>query len=69
MTLTEALKAYTSKGAAAINRDSDLGMLKAGYLADIVVIDGPVFTESPEKISRRKPVMTISGGNIVYEKK
>ncbi|MDO4869726.1 MAG: amidohydrolase [Bacillota bacterium] len=69
LTLAEALQIYTYGGAQALNRDDDLGTLEAGKLADLVVLDQNLFDiEDPMDILNVKPVMTMVGGEVVYEK-
>jgi predicted amidohydrolase YtcJ len=68
VTLGEALKAYTDGSSHAVNAYNELGTLTAGKYADIAVIDGPMFGETPEAIRGRKAQMTISAGKIVYKR-
>ena len=66
LTLPEILKIYTIGSACAINRDSDLGTLEPGKLADIVVLDRNLFDVDASEILDTKPIMTMVDGKIVY---
>ena len=44
------------------------GSLEAGKCADIVVMEQDVFQTAPEKLFETNVYMTISDGEIVYEK-
>lgn len=68
ITLSEALAAYTSGSAYVYERDSDLGTLEAGKLADIVVVNKNIFEIPDTEIQHCDVVMTIMDGKIVYRK-
>jgi len=42
------------------------GMIKNGYLADIVIIDNDLLTIPENEIMKTKVDYTITGGTIVY---
>ena len=44
------------------------GRIKAGQLADIVVLDKDIFTCDPMEIRDILPVMTMIDGKVVYRK-
>ena len=44
------------------------GMLKTGYLADVVVLNNDLEKTQPEEMDSVKPVMTICDGRIVWER-
>lgn len=67
ITLEEALHAYTSTNAWAMHREDRLGMLREGYLADMVLLDQDIFAIPPEELGEVKPRATIVGGQVVYE--
>lgn len=67
VTLAETLRAYTFGGAYASHREHELGMLKEGMLADIVVLDRDLFAGSVEDIPAAQLLMTMMDGKIVYE--
>jgi len=68
ITLAEAIEAYTMGSAYAENYESKLGSLRAGKLADVVILDADIFAIALEKLKDVKPTATIVGGKIVYQK-
>ena len=66
-TLFEALKCYTYGGAYNALREDEIGSLKSGYFADIVVIDKDLFAIDESELINRKVIMTVMDGNIIYE--
>ncbi|HEX9484226.1 MAG TPA: amidohydrolase, partial [Gemmatimonadaceae bacterium] len=69
ITVEEALRAYTRGGARAGFQDRDLGELKAGRLADLVMLDRDITRIPPETIREAHVVLTMVGGRIVYQAK
>jgi predicted amidohydrolase YtcJ len=67
ITLDEALRAYTAGSAYAMFAERSRGMLKAGYKADIVLLDRDITTIRPEDIAGAGVRATIVGGKVVYE--
>lgn len=67
VTREEALIAHTRSNARILFRDSDLGTLEAGKLADLVVLDRDYMTISADEIFDIQPVMTMVGGRVVYD--
>jgi predicted amidohydrolase YtcJ len=63
--LTTALAAYTA-GSAHVNGLDDAGSLRAGNLADLVVLDRDVFTAPPEDIASARVERTYVGGRLVH---
>jgi predicted amidohydrolase YtcJ len=68
MTRMEALRSYTYNGAYSMFEESELGSLAPRKLADIVVLDGDIMTESPAKILKTNVVYTILDGKIAYHR-
>jgi predicted amidohydrolase YtcJ len=65
----EALKALTSWSAYAAFEDTRQGKLLPGYLADLTILDtNPVVCE-PSEILAAKVLMTIVGGEVVWQDK
>jgi predicted amidohydrolase YtcJ len=64
----DALIAFTRKNAPFVFQENNLGSIQPGKLADLVVLDRDYLTISADNIGEIKPVMTIVGGRIVYEK-
>jgi predicted amidohydrolase YtcJ len=71
MSIEEAVRAYTSWSAYASFRENETGVIEPGRWADLTVMDIDPFStadQRPEHILDGQIVMTIVGGNIVYEK-
>lgn len=66
-TVFEALHGYTFGGAYAGHRETELGCLKPGYLADIVIMDRDLATLAPEDLDRSRAAITFCGGQITWE--
>jgi predicted amidohydrolase YtcJ len=66
ITVDEALRAYTSANAWGMYWDQDVGVIKPGYQADLVVIDRDLKAIAPEQIREAKVVATVVGGNVVF---
>ncbi|MBT1089938.1 amidohydrolase [Streptomyces sp. Tu102] len=63
--LTEALTAYTA-GSAHVNHLDDTGEVRAGALADLVVLDRDPFDGPAQEIARTRVARTYVGGAQVY---
>ncbi len=68
ISVEEALSAYTRGSAAAAFDEHHLGMLRAGYLADFVVLSEDVLRIDPKRIGEVKVEMTVVGGRVVYSR-
>ncbi|MGE7692662.1 amidohydrolase [Lysinibacillus sp. NPDC094177] len=66
ITLAEALKAYTKGSAYSTFRETDLGTLEVGKLADIIVLDKNLFEVENKEILQTKVLLTIMDGEVVY---
>lgn len=66
ITVEEALRAYTAAGAWAGFDESNRGVLAAGRLADIVIIDRDIRDVDPVLIRDARVTTTIVGGRVVY---
>jgi len=66
--LEEAIKGYTLNGAYAEFAEGRKGSLVEGKYADIVVLSDNLFEILPVDISHTQVLMTIVGGEIVYQK-
>ncbi|MCB0549274.1 MAG: amidohydrolase [Phaeodactylibacter sp.] len=62
----EALRCYTSANAYAGFQEDKLGILKAGYLADFVILSENIFEIAPEKIKEVEVVRTVVNGAAVF---
>ncbi|MFF8693797.1 amidohydrolase [Streptomyces sp. NPDC015144] len=63
--LQTAVAAYTA-GSAHVNGLDDAGSLRAGHLADLVVIDRDIFTGPAEEIAQARVERTYVGGRLVH---
>lgn len=69
LTIEESLKSYTKHAAFAEFSEHEKGILKEGYLADLVILEKNVFElEDPHQIWNVTVQYTILGGKIVYQK-
>jgi len=66
ITVAEALAAYTRDAAYAEFMEDRKGILRPGYLADLVVLSGDLLSIPPEEIPRARVERTIVGGRTVY---
>ena len=67
-TLSETLAAYTKDGAYTEFSEHDKGQLKAGMLADLVLLDGDITRTPPEELARVQADLTICGGQVVFQR-
>ncbi len=65
--LMDSIHAFTAAGAVMEFMEDRKGMLKAGYLADVVVLDSDLEDTDPNKMRNVKPVMTLCDGRVVFE--
>ncbi len=68
ISIQEAIKCYTLNSAYAEFTEKDKGSIEPGKFADFAVLSDNLLTIDPEKIKDVKALMTIVGGNIVYER-
>jgi predicted amidohydrolase YtcJ len=67
--LEEAVRLYTWESAYAEFMEDRKGMLRTGYLADIVIFDRDLTNVPPEEILTAQIYYTIVGGRIVFQNK
>jgi len=67
LTLEELLVGYTRDAAYAEFQEHQKGQLKAGYLADMVLLSEDIFKTRPEELNAVKPLFTMVAGELVYE--
>jgi predicted amidohydrolase YtcJ len=67
LTMEEAIKFYTLGSAYAQFMDDRKGIIKKGYLADIVIVDKDLLTIPESEIMKTKVDYTIVGGKVVYD--
>jgi predicted amidohydrolase YtcJ len=68
LTMEEAIDLYTLGSAYAQFMEDRKGMIKEGYLADLVIFDRDLMTIPPEEIMKAKVDCTIVGGRVVYQR-
>jgi len=61
-----ALKLYTQGSASLIHQEQDRGMLKKGYLADLVILSADYLNMDEEEIKSIRSELTILNGKAVY---
>ena len=69
MSREEMLKSFTWNAAYASHAETDLGSLEVGKLADMVLVDKNVMTVEPKEILSTQALVTVIGGDVVYEKR
>ncbi len=63
----EAVAGYTVQAAAAAWRSADTGTLGVGKCADLIILDRDIFTCPPHEIGETNVVVTMVGGEVVFE--
>lgn len=69
LTMEEAIELYTLGAAYAQFMEDRKGILKPGYLADIVITDRDLLTIPEDQIMKTKVDYTITGGRVVYDRR
>ncbi|WP_312694887.1 amidohydrolase [Caproiciproducens sp.] len=67
LTVGQLLSAWTRGGQYNLGRESELGTLEAGKLADIAVLDTNLFAISPEDARDSRVCLTLVDGRVVWE--
>jgi predicted amidohydrolase YtcJ len=62
-----ALIAHTKTNAYILFREADLGSIKGGYFADLIVTDRDYLTVPLDQIKDIKVMLTVIGGKVVYD--
>ncbi len=65
--LQDAIRAYTIDGAYANFVEENRGSIRAGKYADLILLSNNLFEIPPEKIKDTRVVLTMVGGEIVYQ--
>jgi hypothetical protein len=65
--LAQAVECYTRGSAYAELAENRKGMLKRGYLADLVVLSRNIFAIQPREILETRAVLTMVGGRVVFD--
>ena len=69
ITVDEALRAYTNGVSYAGFAEGRVGVLRAGQLADLVLLDRDLLRERPANLNQARVLHTIVGGRIVYQRR
>jgi predicted amidohydrolase YtcJ len=69
ITREQAVRAYTSGSAYSEFAENEKGSLTKGRLADLVVLSQDIFTVPIPQLPKTQSILTITGGNIVYDAK
>jgi len=67
ITVPEALRTYTVNGAWLDHKEHVKGSIQPGKAADFCIIDGDILAMDPHKIIDLRVLMTVAGGNTVYD--
>ena len=69
ITREQAVVAYTLTAAYAEFTEKDKGSLDPGKLADLAVLSQDIFQVSPQDLPKTESILTMVGGNVVYDSK
>ncbi|MGV1794908.1 amidohydrolase [Rhizobium sp. A37_96] len=67
LTLAETLPAYTRTSAWLEYMEDRKGILREGYLADLVMLSGDIEAIGLDKLDTLRPVLTLCDGRVTYE--
>ncbi len=67
ITVAEALRMYASSGANSEGFGQRKGTIQPGMLADMVLLDTDPFSAEPEQLKEIRAVLTVVGGQVVWE--
>lgn len=67
--LDRALRAYTLGGAEAFHREDQVGMLRPGMLADLVVWSGDLYAMEPAELLAQRADLTVVGGAPIHDER
>jgi len=68
LTMEEAIELYTLGAAYAQFMEDRKGMIKVGYLGDVLIVNQDLLTIPEEQIMKTKVDYTIVGGKVVYQR-
>ena len=68
LTMEEAIRLYTLDSAYAEFMEDRKGMIKTGYLADVVIFNNDLMTIPHDQIMKAQVDYTIVGGKVVYKR-
>jgi predicted amidohydrolase YtcJ len=67
VTLQEGIDMYT-KNAAKLTSLKDIGEIKEGFFADLIIVNQNLYKIDSSQIINTKPIFVITDGKIVYKK-
>lgn len=67
ISVEQAVRAYTVNNAYAGKQEQDLGTIEVGKLADLVMLSENIFEIPPEQIIDTKVLLTMIGGEVMYQ--
>lgn len=68
VTVTEALRAYTTEGAFIGFEEARKGSIEAGKLADLALLDQDIFSVPTQTVGATRVDLTVIGGKVVFER-
>ena len=66
LTRAEALQSFTAGAAYAAHLEQDLGTLRVGALADLLVLSDDIMQVAPARVLDARPLVTIRGGRVTF---
>jgi predicted amidohydrolase YtcJ len=66
LTRAQALHSFTAGAAYAAHMEKELGTLRPGMLADLLVLSADIMQVAPERIREARPLVTIRGGRVTF---
>jgi predicted amidohydrolase YtcJ len=69
LTREQALRLYTTHNAYILHEEKAKGSLEVGKLADLILIDRDVLTCPEDDIRSTRVLLTVMGGQVIYERK
>lgn len=68
LSVERAIKMFTEGGAYIAHKESEIGVIKPGYLADVVGLSADPFSFKPDKIEDIQVVLVIQNGKVLINK-
>ena len=68
VSLDTMLRAYTANGAWLMHQEDEVGIIKPGMAADLVVLEKDLFSIAAEEVGEVAVTMTLFDGEIVYQR-
>jgi predicted amidohydrolase YtcJ len=66
LTRAQALHSFTAGAAYAAHMEKEVGTLRPGLLADLLVLSDDIMQVTPERIREARPLVTIRGGRVTF---